>query len=200
MTASPAGRRGRSPWLWLLAALLLTPVVELLVIVAVADRIGGWTLLLLAAAAVAGVLILSRGGKATFRRVREVGRSGRTPTRELADAFLTVLGGVLLLVPGFVTDVLALVCLVPPLRWAARVALLALLGRWASRTAVRFGVAGVVDRGRVVPGSVVPPGPGTNRSRPRDAEPGAGGPPLLEGRVLPDPPSGGDDDRPRPGS
>lgn len=210
MTAAPGapGRRRRPLWLtWVLAVVLLTPVAELLVVLAVARRIGGgWTLLLLVAASVLGVLILARGGRATFRRVREVSRQGRPPTGELADAFLTVLGGVLLLVPGFVTDVLAVVCLVPPLRWGVK-ALLALgTARAVSRATARAG-----GGARVVQGSVVLQAEetGPDSSAPRPTAPG--GPQVIEGRVLPpergdgadgsDGASGspGNANRPRPG-
>jgi UPF0716 protein FxsA len=184
---NPNGRRG--VWPWVLAAIVLLPVVELFGIIAVADRIGGgWTLLLLLAAGAAGVLILSRGGPSTFRRVREASRQGRVPSGELADAFLMVVGGVLLLVPGFVTDVLALLCLVPPARWGARRVLVALTSRWASRKAVQWGLQG---RGVVVRGTVIQPG----TSQPQWTRTDDG---VIEGRVLP--PAAEDDDPGRPSS
>jgi UPF0716 protein FxsA len=169
-------------WPWVLAAIVLLPVVELFGIIAVADRIGGgWTLLLLLAAGVAGVLILSRGGPSTFRRVREASSEGRVPGGELADAFLTVVGGVLLLVPGFVTDLLALLCLVPPARWGARRVLVALTSRWASRKAVQWGLQG---RGTVVRGTVIQPG----TTPPQWTRTDEG---VIEGRVLPSSPPQG---------
>ncbi|HEX5532966.1 MAG TPA: FxsA family protein [Actinomycetales bacterium] len=181
---NPGGRRG--VWPWVLAAIVLLPVVELFGIITVADRIGGgWTLLLLLAAGAAGVLILSRGGPSTFRRVREASRAGRVPGGELADAFLTVVGGVLLLVPGFVTDVLALLCLVPPARWGARRVLVALTSRWASRKAVQWGLQG---RGVVVRGTVIQPG----TTQPQWTRTDEG---VVEGKVLP--PAPGGDDPPR---
>lgn len=145
----------------MLIALALLPVVELLVIVALHDVLGAWTVPLLALAAVLGFVIMVRGGRTTFRRVREVLRAGRVPSKELAEAFLTLLGGVLLVVPGFVSDVLALVCLVPPLRWGARAALLAVLGRTVGGAVLRATPPG---GGRVVEGHVLP-------SPDRDAEP-----------------------------
>ncbi len=181
--------RRRGVWSWVLAGIVLLPVVELFVITTVADRIGGgWTLLLLIAAGVAGVLILSRGGPSTFRRVREASRAGRVPGSELANAFLTVVGGVLLLVPGFVTDLVALLCLVPPARWGARRVLLALTSRWASRKAVQWGLHA---RGGVVRGTVIPPG--TTPPQWTRTDPG-----VIEGTVLPPPQEDDDSDGPRP--
>ncbi|GAB2673092.1 FxsA family protein [Thalassiella azotivora] len=145
--------RRRPAWLlWVLAVLLLTPVVELLVVLAVADRIGGWALVLLAASTVAGVLVLSRGSRAAWRRARESARQGRAPQREAVDGALTVVGGVLLLVPGFVTDVLAVCCLLPPLRWGVRALVVLVVGRWAARAVVRVsgGAFGDVVTGQVV--------------------------------------------------
>ncbi|MFP5347057.1 MAG: FxsA family protein [Actinomycetes bacterium] len=159
--------------------LLAVPVLELVVLVWVAHRIGGWTVLLLLASAVLGVVVLRHGGPSTFRRVREATRAGRPPTVELADAFLTVLGGVLLIVPGFVTDVVGLACLVPPFRWGARALLLRILGRAVSRGSVTLRTTGH----RVVPGSVVDGGfvPGRTANGAGDG----GTPPALEGRVVP---------------
>lgn len=171
------GRRPRGALRWVLLALVAVPLLELVVLVWVAHRIGGWTVLLLLAAAVLGALVLKHGGPSTFRRVREAARAGRPPTGELADAFLTVLGGVLLLVPGFVTDVVGLACLVPPFRWGARVLLVRLMARAVTRGTVSFRTA----HGRVVRGRVVD---GTRRSD-DDGRRGAAGPPVLEGRVLP---------------
>jgi UPF0716 protein FxsA len=181
VSAPPTGRRRRPGWLrWVLGLLLVTPVVELVVALWVASHLGGWTFLLLVLAAVVGVLILVRGGPATFRRVREVARAGRPPTGELADAFLTVLGGVLLLVPGFVTDVLGLLCLIPPFRWGARALLVAVMTRMVNRATLRVRTAG----GRVVPGAVIPPG---DPRRPPDGSSGRhDGPRVIEGRVVDD--------------
>lgn len=179
------GRRRPGALRWLLVVLLATPVLELVVLVWVAHRLGAWTVLLLLASAVLGVLILRRGGPSTLRRVREATRAGRPPTRELADAFLTVLGGVLLVVPGFVTDVVGLACLVPPFRWGARALLLRVLSRAVSRGTVSFRTAGrPVVRGSVVDGGLVDDGVVRDGASKDGRHPDS--PPVIEGRVLPD--------------
>lgn len=155
MSAPAVPPRRRPAWVaWLVAALLATPVVELVVFLQVVDWLGGWALLLLVVSGVCGALILARRAPATFRRVRQASRAGRVPTPELADAALTVLGGVLLLVPGFVTDVLALACLLPPTRSIARWAVQAALARWVLRMSGRLRWQGP---GGVVQGQVLPP-------------------------------------------
>ena len=156
MSAPAEPQRRRPTWVgWLVAVLLATPVVELVVFIWVVDWLGGWwALLLLVVSAFCGALILARRAPTTFRRVRQASRAGRVPTPELAEAALTVLGGVLLLVPGFVTDVLALACLLPPTRSIARWAVQAALARWVLRMSGRSGGGGP---GPVIQGQVLPP-------------------------------------------
>ena len=101
----------------LLGVLLIVPIAELYVIVQVADQIGiGLTLLALIAVSVAGTWLLKREGTATYFRAREVLAAGGIPSKELTDGFLILLGGALLLTPGFLTDVVGLVLIFPPTR------------------------------------------------------------------------------------
>lgn len=101
----------------LLIALLIVPIVELYVIIQVADQIGiGFTIVALIAVSIAGTWLLKREGTATYFRAREVLASGGIPSKELTDAFLILLGGALLLTPGFLTDVVGLVLIFPPTR------------------------------------------------------------------------------------
>ena len=101
----------------LLVLLLVVPVAELWVIVRIADGIGIVpTLLLLVLVSVAGAVLLKREGVATWRRMRETMRRGEMPTVEATDGALILLGGALLLTPGFLTDVVGLVLLFPASR------------------------------------------------------------------------------------
>jgi len=147
----PPGRRRRARWV--LAVPPVVVLLELLGILLVGRALGtGWTLLLLLAGAVVGALVLVRGGLGGVRRVAEslrTGRSdGRAVGRELADAGLVSLGAVLLLLPGFVSDLAGLLCLLPPTRPLVR----RLLGAAAGTAALR--VVGL-RRGDVVTGQVV---------------------------------------------
>jgi UPF0716 protein FxsA len=97
---------------------------ELAVFVAVAAMIGfGWALSLIAAGSAIGLLILQRAGGNHIARVR-VALDQSSFTALLADASggAILIAGILLLIPGFITDMAALCLLIPPLRQAMRVA------------------------------------------------------------------------------
>lgn len=128
MTVPPPRRRRRLRLVPL--ALLLTFVVEVAVLILVGRLIGvGWTILLLLATSVLGVWLVRREGRRTWRALGEATRSGAMPSRQMADAALVLVGGVLLVVPGFVTDVIGLLAILPFTRPVARIGLEALIAR-----------------------------------------------------------------------
>jgi UPF0716 protein FxsA len=101
----------------LLVLLIAVPIAELWVIVQVADGIGIlWTLLLLFGISIAGARLLKQQGTSTWRRLRETTSRGGIPTEEVTDGAMILLGGALLLTPGFLTDVVGLLLLIPPMR------------------------------------------------------------------------------------
>ena len=109
----------------LLLVLLAVPIAELFVIVRVAGGIGiGNTLLLLVAVSVIGVWLAKYVGLGVLRRMQDVVARGRVPSRELVDGALVLLAGVLLVAPGFLSDVVAVLLLLPPTRALARTAVL----------------------------------------------------------------------------
>ena len=164
MTPGATPRRRPRRLVWLGVALLGFPVAELLGVLAVGRMVGGWrTLALLVAISVVGALVLRREGPATWRRFTQAARAGRAPSAELADAALVLVGGLLLVVPGFLTDVAGLVCLLPPTRpWARR----QLLGWVARRLPSPPGGWGRADR--VVEGEVLDPQEVIDRQDPDD--------------------------------
>lgn len=94
--------------------LLALPFAELYVMIRVGAAIGALnTILLLVLGGAVGLAILREQGFATLRRVQALHAAGIPPERELAAGALKMLGGLLLLVPGFLTDLAALVCLLP---------------------------------------------------------------------------------------
>jgi UPF0716 protein FxsA len=125
--------------------ILVVPIVELVLIVEVATRIGVFeTLFLLIAISVAGAWLLKREGAAAWRRLQATMQRGEVPANEVIDGVMIVFGGALLLTPGFLTDVVGLALLLPPTR--------ALLRRWGRRVTQvvvlrRFGVAGAAVSG-----------------------------------------------------
>ncbi|MGH3496439.1 MAG: FxsA family protein [Nocardioidaceae bacterium] len=139
-------------WRYLPLALLIVPIVEIAVIIQVGHLIGFWpTFLLLVAESALGAWLVKREGLRAWRALSEAIRTGHLPSRELTDAGLVLVGGTLLLTPGFVTDVVGFFFVLPPTRPLAR----RLVQAWVARR----GVAVVTRRAsRVNPGGVGPGG------------------------------------------
>jgi UPF0716 protein FxsA len=120
--------------------LLAVPVAELAVLVAVAGTIGvGDTVALVVLVSIAGVWLAKRAGLKVLTRVQAALGRGEVPSREVADGALVLLAGVLLIVPGFLSDGVALLLLLPPTRAAARGLLLRGLTRRSGITLVAAG-------------------------------------------------------------
>jgi UPF0716 protein FxsA len=110
--------------LLLLLLFVVVPVVEIWVIVQVGQVIGIVpTLVLLLADAVLGTWLFRREGRKAWEALRLAIAERRVPAKEVADGALVVLGGAFLLTPGFVTDVVGVLCLLPPTRAMLRHAL-----------------------------------------------------------------------------
>ena len=101
------------------------PAVEIFVIVEMVHWIGGeWTLLALIAGAVLGILVMRRAGSSWWRALRgqAMTASGVTVTgqrpdpRAAASASLLFLAGLLIFLPGFISDAIGLLLLLPPVR------------------------------------------------------------------------------------
>jgi UPF0716 protein FxsA len=154
---------------------IVVPIAELYVIVQVGQAIGIWpTLALLLADALLGSMLLKHQGRGAWRRFNEALAQRRFPGKEVADGVLVVIGGTLLLTPGFLTDIAGLFLLIPPTRAIAR----RVLRRF---TIGRFTVVGM-------PGGAGPFGPGdaTGPSRRYDYDATAEEvPPDEGGRGLP---------------
>lgn len=98
----------------LLIAFLVVPILEIYVIIQVGELIGGWpTVALLLAESLLGAWIVRREGRRAWRALRQTFAGGALPDRELADAGLVLAGGVLLLTPGFVTDAVGFLFVLP---------------------------------------------------------------------------------------
>lgn len=104
-------------FLVLLLAFLVVPLLELYVFVQVADAIGfGLTVFWIIAVSVIGAWVVKREGLSALRRANRQVSQGQAPTNELVDGILILFGGALLLTPGFLTDVIGLVLVLPPTR------------------------------------------------------------------------------------
>jgi UPF0716 protein FxsA len=92
-----------------------------------------WTIGILIADSILGSVLMRSQGRAAWRRFNEAIRAGRVPAREVIDGTLVIFGGALLLTPGFLTDILGLILLLPPTRAIVRAML---LRRFAHRIVV----------------------------------------------------------------
>ena len=110
------------PLLALLAVFILLPLAELYVILEV---VGPWlqwygTVALLLADSIIGTLLFRSQGRAVWRRLNETLAAGRMPHREVLDGVLIVFGGAFLITPGFLTDIVGILLLLPPTRAVIR--------------------------------------------------------------------------------
>jgi UPF0716 protein FxsA len=122
----------------MLALLVVWFIAELWVLIEVASRIGVLeTVALLVLMPFVGIWMVKHAGVSVFRRVQATLDSGGVPHREVVDGFLLLMAGVLLIVPGFISDAVGLLLLIPPVRVGVRTMLLRSFRRRTS-FAVRF--------------------------------------------------------------
>jgi UPF0716 protein FxsA len=134
--------RRRIPWWLLLVAFVVVPLLEIYVIIQVGQVIGAWwTIALLVADSIFGSWLVKREGGRAWLALRTALAEGRMPARELADGALIVVGGTLMLAPGFVSDVFGALLILPVTRPLGRRVLARLITR-------RLVVAGPTPRTR----------------------------------------------------
>ncbi|HLN79296.1 MAG TPA: FxsA family protein [Nocardioidaceae bacterium] len=113
--------RRRGPWGLLAVLFVVVPLLEIYLVIQVGQAIGAaWTVVLLVLDSILGAVLLKREGAAAWRALRDALSSYRMPARELADGVLVLVGGTLLLTPGFMTDVLGFFFILPFTRPVAR--------------------------------------------------------------------------------
>lgn len=141
------------PLLALIAIFIVVPLAELYVILRVGDAIGLLpTLAILVADSLLGSWLLKTQGRAVWNRFNAAVGAGRVPHREVIDGVLIIFGGAFLITPGFLTDVLGVILLLPPTRALVRRALVRGAGR---RFAVYITGAGAAPREYDVEGTAV---------------------------------------------
>jgi UPF0716 protein FxsA len=171
--AAPRRRRPRV-LRWVFLALLVVPIIEITAIVAVGRAIGGWqTFVLLVLESMLGAWIVKREGARTWVALNEALRNGRMPSRQLSDAALVLIGGTLLLTPGFVTDIVGFFFILPLTRPITRV--------WLE-TAVTRRLLGPLGEW---PTSAAPPPAGSTSPGGGGTAPRSGGhPDIIQGEVV----------------
>lgn len=192
----------------LLILFIAVPILELYVIIQVGQAIGVLpTLALLIADSVLGTVLLRSQGRAAWRRFSEALEQSRVPHKEVFDGAMVILGGALLLTPGFLTDIAGLLLLAPPTR--------AVLWRFVRRMVVarvsfgpRVAYWGYRRAGGPRPGTGTPPGTprpgdidGTAHEVPEDSRqiPHTPTEPGREGRRPPPSPPSPPDTNDQPG-
>ena len=128
---------------WLFLLLIVAPLVELYVIIEVAQVIGGWeTIALLIVESIIGAWLLKRQGLSTLNRVSAALAENRVPGKELADGFLIMIAGALMLAPGFLGDIIAFALLLPPTRAPVRALLMRRISKGGFMTSFTTSAAG----------------------------------------------------------
>jgi len=156
----------------LFLAFVVVPIAELYVLIQVGQLIGVLpTIVLLLVDSVVGAWLLRREGTKAWQAFRRALDEKRLPAREVADGALVIFGGALLLTPGFLTDVLGLLCILPPTRAGLRGVLTALVARRLGVVGMAAGLATRGARRRRAPG-------------PQRANPGTSYD-VVDGEVLP---------------
>ena len=175
----------------LILLFLVTPVVEIFVIIQVGQRIGALpTVALLVLESALGAWLVRKEGRRAWEALRSALGTGRLPGGELADAALVLVGGTLLLTPGFVTDVVGFFLILPLTRPLARRALGWVIARRAGSLLVGRSGSPRTTSGKPAWGSR---GPGHRHNGPMP--PRATGPrggeviegEVIEGEVIDDP-------------
>ncbi|GAA1141578.1 FxsA family protein [Nocardioides aquiterrae] len=145
--------RRRTIPLVLVTVFVLMPLLEIYVIVQVGQVIGAWwTILLLVADSIFGAWLLRHEGARAWRALRDALQAGRLPSNEIADGALILVGGTLMLAPGFVTDAFGILLILPFTRPAFRRLLATAVARRLVLDVTRPGPGpqGPVVRGEVV--------------------------------------------------
>ncbi|MDN5791159.1 MAG: FxsA family protein [Micrococcales bacterium] len=185
MSTAPRPRRSRlQPTRLALLGLVLLVLLEVLAARFIGGLIGALpTLLLLMALSALGLVVISRGGGRAWRALGQALQQGRMPARELADGIVVLVGGLLLVVPGFITALLGLLLVLPVTRPIARTLLEAGIAKRIVTSTAFPGGPSVTDR---------PAGPGgqTGPTRPTGPSQSTASDEVIEGEIIDDPPDG----------
>jgi UPF0716 protein FxsA len=114
----------------LIALFILVPIAEIYVIIKVGEAIGAVpTILVLIVDSIIGSMLWRSQGRRVWARFRQTVESGGIPHREVIDGVLVIFGGAFLITPGFISDIVGILLLLPPTRAVIRRGLIRRLGR-----------------------------------------------------------------------
>lgn len=179
MSPSAVGQRRGSGWglPLVVVAMVALPFVEIYLLVQVGQSIGvWWTLAILIGEALLGLALVRREGSRAWKALNDSFANGKMPTGELAETALILVGGVLLVLPGFVTDVIGLLFLLPFTRPLAR----KVLAFFVARRLSRLGLPTTYVRrdATVIEGETVP-----NPQSSDDSGSSSSGPVIITGEI-----------------
>lgn len=161
--------------------ILALPFIEIAVFIAVGDEIGVIpTLILTIATTIIGLKIVRAAGVKQLSQLQNNLRAGEPPIANLCHAALLAAAGFCLLIPGFVTDSVGLLLLIPPVRTGVSLWLLRLLSRAVKRGNARGGGTTIIIEGEAW------------ENTPEREKPGSGGGPHSSPRRLPGRPANDD--------
>ena len=107
----------RVSFFWLILGLLLAPLLEIYVFIKVGERVGAMTTVLFTLfTAVSGVVLVRLQGLVTWYRAQQSLAQGVMPAESMLEGLFLLLAGILLLIPGFITDFVGMLWLLPILR------------------------------------------------------------------------------------
>jgi UPF0716 protein FxsA len=100
---------------------ILVPIIEIWLMIDIGSVIGaGWTVLAIISTAIIGASLVRYQGIGVYSRLNQTAARGEIPAMEMIEGLTLLISGVLLLTPGFITDALGFLLLIPPLRrWFA---------------------------------------------------------------------------------
>lgn len=162
----------------LAAAFVVVPLVEIWAILQVGQLVGPWwTILLLVLDSMVGAWLIKREGGRAWQALRQALQDGRMPAREIADGALILIGGTLMLSPGFVLDVAGILLILPFTRPIARRLLTTVVEKRLVAAPTLGGPLGAAF------GTGFGPGPGFGPGHERRPGPGGDGP-VVQGDVV----------------
>ncbi len=124
-----------NPIQFVFLAFLIIPFVEIYLLLQIGGIVGVLpTIVLVVSTAIIGVALLKRQGLATWQRFQSNMSQGQLPAIEIMEAVALLIGGALLLTPGFFTDIIGFACLIPAIRQKIVLAIIAKRGQTTGHT------------------------------------------------------------------
>ena len=173
--------------LLLVVVFIVVPIAELYVLIQIGQAIGILpTIAILILDSILGAALMRMQGRAAWMRFNRALTEGRVPGREVMDGALVIFGGALLLTPGFLSDILGLILLLPPTRAIVRTML---LRRFAGRIVAGATSGAQARMGRMFTFESGPrPGAGTGDGFDRGRTPSSADDDVVEGTAREVPP------------